>query len=781
MELCNYIGLINSVFKIVLMPFMAWAFAYLLLNLKLTFSAETFHWTDLELTAFLTQIFVSFVAYLFIWIACALQSWVYFFAVLLSTPISFVWYVGSVEVIEVFPFADEYLVDWSLRYIVLVVASMLWISQILAFAYYMFQSFENVLHNDADMFWTPRYNGVFLEQFMLLNRKTDMTGYYGKQATFDPCKVARDSHIFICSTMYHENEVEMKQMLKSISRIDEASASTSEERHKYESHIFFDNACSGEQLNQWAMQLLGLLQEILGVDPAKVTKLMTPYGIQLKYTLKRNMPFYIHLKDNNKVKNKKRWSQVMYMNYVLNYRIKNDNPKILEDNAFILTTDADVDFTSNDVVALLDILACNKDVGAVCARTHPLGSGPVVWYQIFDYAIGHWLQKAAENILGCVLCCPGCFSVFRVRALKEVIKTYSSSVENGFDFLTKDMGEDRWLCTLLIQAGWRLEYSAVSTDGTFCPETFEEFYKQRRRWIPSTIANLVQVISSHRKITLNNDSISIMFILYQLLLVFSTLVSPATVILFIATGLTALNQSINEVPVIIVLFVMSVLYGLVCVYATEKTQIDVARILTIIFSIIMAVVISGIITDTITAVIEGDPIKHANETVENFRFPIDVSAIYTGFLAAIFIMTGILHFNELTCLFHSFWYLICLPSGYLLLTIYSACNINNRSWGTRELASPKNSNKSNSWLDYYLDKWHTVLGLFWRCIEWKPTLKINDPPSSETESDTPVTESKLVQPQQLSKEVKDWLEKINCKVRAICTYIYMHIRSYMLS
>ena len=35
------------------------------------------------------------------------------------------------------------------------------------------------------------------------------------------------------------------------------------------------------------------------------------------------------------------------------------------------------------------------------------------WYQAFEYAIGHWLQKATEHVMGCVLCSPGCFSLFR--------------------------------------------------------------------------------------------------------------------------------------------------------------------------------------------------------------------------------------------------------------------------------------------------------------------------------------------------------------------------------
>ena len=37
------------------------------------------------------------------------------------------------------------------------------------------------------------------------------------------------------------------------------------------------------------------------------------------------------------------------------------------------------------------------------------------WYQMFEYAIGHWLQKATEHVLGCVLCSPGCFSLFRAK------------------------------------------------------------------------------------------------------------------------------------------------------------------------------------------------------------------------------------------------------------------------------------------------------------------------------------------------------------------------------
>ena len=51
--------------------------------------------------------------------------------------------------------------------------------------------------------------------------------------------------------------------------------------------------------------------------------------------------------------------------------------------------------------------------------------------------------QVAEHVLGSVLCSPGCFSVYRCRALEDILPTYASSVECAMDFLTKDMGTYR--------------------------------------------------------------------------------------------------------------------------------------------------------------------------------------------------------------------------------------------------------------------------------------------------------------------------------------------------
>ena len=71
---------------------------------------------------------------------------------------------------------------------------------------------------------------------------------------------------------------------------------------------------------------------------------------------------------------------------------------------------------------VVDLMKRNPRIGAACGRIHPTGSGyrtPLILsiqtqpnttvrymqlYQKFEYAIGHWLQKATEHMLGCVLC-----------------------------------------------------------------------------------------------------------------------------------------------------------------------------------------------------------------------------------------------------------------------------------------------------------------------------------------------------------------------------------------
>ena len=458
------------------------------------------------------------------------------------------------------------------------IGCVIWLGAILAIGFFICMKTNIVLARDEDMFLTPHYDSVFLDQHIVLNRQVE--GFkQGLDHSITKVRERKPRMIFICSTMYRENAMEMKQMLASISRVSKHCAREHQRNQRncnncdrFESHIFFDGAITGNQIENFGLQLLSLLKESLDIDMKNGKKTETPYGYTLSWMIgdvpHKVMPFTIHFKDRNKVKPKKRWSQVMYMNYVLNHKIRISNGELDPDSTFILTTDADIDFTADSAIVLLDMMDTNENIAAVSARTHPKGYGPVYWYQLFDYAIGHWFQKPAEHILGSVLCSPGCFSVFRCSALALVVEEYATEVSNATEFLMKDMGEDRWLCTLLIKKGLRLEYCAISEDYTYCPTDFDEFYKQRRRWIPSTVANLFMLVSESNLITRGNDSISILYILFQALMIFSTSIAPATVVMVIAAGLEPFG--VHILISVVLFFSVGVVYGFICLYASPK-------------------------------------------------------------------------------------------------------------------------------------------------------------------------------------------------------------------
>lgn len=129
---------------------------------------------------------------------------------------------------------------------------------------------------------------------MLLNRRN----LSSDEEHIQQQKLSTDVKIFICTTMYHEVDYEMEQLLRSIHDVDTYNKRSG--RH-YESHIFFDGSVRGEKLNSFVLQLASLMEKTLKVHLRDCKKIKTPYGMQLKWKLPGGMDFTIHLKDNVKV------------------------------------------------------------------------------------------------------------------------------------------------------------------------------------------------------------------------------------------------------------------------------------------------------------------------------------------------------------------------------------------------------------------------------------------------------------------------------------------------
>ena len=53
------------------------------------------------------------------------------------------------------------------------------------------------------------------------------------------------------------------------------------------------------------------------------------------------------------------------------------------------------------------------------------------------------MQKATEHVFGCALCAPGCFSMFRGKALmaENVMATYTTQSTEPIHYIQYDQGE----------------------------------------------------------------------------------------------------------------------------------------------------------------------------------------------------------------------------------------------------------------------------------------------------------------------------------------------------
>ncbi|XP_061164528.1 chitin synthase chs-2-like [Saccostrea echinata] len=574
---------------------------------------------------------------------------------------------------------------------------------------------ERLIPTDR-LFVRALYCGAFLDQALFLNRRRidkELKIEKHKETKEVPLPDNNDDNaeeknwsilreddtpmIYMCATMWHESETEMVQILKSIFRqdIDQCARTNVQtglgikdpDYYEFEAHIFFDDAFESRvdskgryKVNSYVKQLINSIhisaRSVYGrqqtIPPPSCTE--TPYGGRLEWNLPGGNNLIAHLKDKTKIRHRKRWSQVMYMYYFLAYKLMKIPKKTrrqkrtIAENTFLLALDGDVDFQPKAVQLLVDRMRKNPDVGAACGRIHPIGTGPMVWYQKFEYAVSHWLQKAAENVLGCVLCSPGCFSLFRGSSLMDdnVMARYTTRPTEPHHYVQYDQGEDRWLCTLLLQQGYRVEYVAASDALTYAPETFNEFYNQRRRWSPSTMANVLDLLMDWKNVTRKNEDISKLYILYQMFLMICSILTPGTIFLMILGAISMAFPAIPPVAGMIINLVPVTGMVILCFTAKPNFQLAYAAVVSTIYSLLMMVVLVGLLVEAATA---------------GFC---SVTTLFLLFVVGVFLVSAIVHPQEFYCVLHGFIYFLSIPSMSMLLMIYSLGNLHVVSWGTRE-------------------------------------------------------------------------------------------------
>ena len=178
----------------------------------------------------------------------------------------------------------------------------------------------------------------------------------------------------------------------------------------------------------------------------------------------------------------------------------------------VLMVDADTKVFPDSLTHMVSAMVKDPEIMGLCGETK-IANKRRTWVsmiQVFEYFISHHLSKSFESVFGGVTCLPGCFCMYRIKAPKggqnywvpilanpDVVEHYS---ENVVDTLHKKnlllLGEDRYLSTLMLKTFPKRKQVFVpqAVCKTTVPEQFKVLLSQRRRWINSTVHNLMELV-----------------------------------------------------------------------------------------------------------------------------------------------------------------------------------------------------------------------------------------------------------------------------------------------
>ncbi|KAF9962688.1 hypothetical protein BGZ70_007975 [Mortierella alpina] len=247
-----------------------------------------------------------------------------------------------------------------------------------------------------------------------------------------------------------------------------------------------------------------------------------------------------------------------------------------------LMVDADTMVKGDSLSYMVTAMQNDHTIMGLCGETK-IANKTASWVtaiQVFEYFISHHLGKAFESVFGGVTCLPGCFCMYRIKAPKndswvpilanpEVIQEYNQNIVSTLH--QKNLlllGEDRYLTTLMLRTFPKRQMVFVpqAQCKTVVPDTFSVLLSQRRRWINSTIHNLLELV-------LVTDLCGIAFLSMQfvvLLELIGTIVLPAAILFGLGMIIYAvISQTLALLPLILIIVIIG-LPAVLIVLTTRK-------------------------------------------------------------------------------------------------------------------------------------------------------------------------------------------------------------------
>ncbi|KAA8913444.1 hypothetical protein TRICI_003204 [Trichomonascus ciferrii] len=536
----------------------------------------------------------------------------------------------------------------------------------------------------------------------------------------------RDTELFICVTIYNEDDILLGRTLqgifKNIKHLASRTRSKTWGKDAWKKVVVCVVADGRFVINSRAKALMaslgvyqdGFAKNIVNDKPveAHIYEYTTMVGINnvdktVKLTTEKTVPVQMIfcLKEKNKKKiNSHRWFFQAF-------------GPILRPKVCVLL-DAGTMPGHDSIYHLWKTFDLHPNVGGACGEIRAqLGTGwnklinPLVAAQNFEYKMSNILDKPMESAFGFITVLPGAFSAYRYDALQNDLqgqgpleKYFKGETlhDSGAGIFTANMylAEDRILCFELVAkrgCDWLLKYVKSAHAETDVPDRLAELVLQRRRWLNGSFFAAIYAQAHLFSIWKSAHSIGRKLVLhleffYQLVSMLFSWFSIGNFFLVFRILTNSLgDKELGFAPGKVLSVVLMWIYC-ACIVTIFVLSFGNRPIGTHIFYIIIVAFFSFLMAYLIFAAIYIS-VKSVQYTIcENDGFSVSlvfsnetfrdlvVSMLSTY---ALYIVSSLLFFEPWHLLTSFLQYLLVSPAYINVLNVYAFCNIHDISWGTK--------------------------------------------------------------------------------------------------
>ncbi|EPQ29010.1 uncharacterized protein PFL1_03300 [Pseudozyma flocculosa PF-1] len=361
--------------------------------------------------------------------------------------------------------------------------------------------------------------------------------------------------------------------------------------------------------------------------------------------------------------------------------------------------------------------------GEICVDT---GRGcwnlvnPLVASQNFEYKLSNVLDKPLESVFGFISVLPGAFSAYRYKALLgRPLETYfkgeqlhGAGADSGVFTSNMFLAEDRILCFELVtkqREAWLLRYVKSAKAFTDVPDRVPELISQRRRWLNGSLFASYYAAWHWYRIYTSGQSfgrklwltVQTVYNMVQLVFSWFAIANFFLAFYFLLSSATSTEgkdpfygQGKAVTEIFTNVFIAMILVVLVCSLGNRPQGSNFAYTSAILmFGVIMGLALycAGYTTYlaldsaglTASAGWNWDHIK-VLLTTPGFRdIVIALAATYV-----LYLVTSIAHLEPWHMVTSFAQYMFLMPTYTIIFAIYSMCNTNDLSWGTKAQTGP---------------------------------------------------------------------------------------------